>query len=357
LDRIENAQLLLGVNTALTLTFMAVIVRYKPYLDEQHLDPIEDAAEHGDLFVCIKRARLRVAASLQSKFTGFVEKDEVIRVLEQTEDDATETSKRVRCGGGWTSISAADGTKLFEPAPPEAIETLMGLSWDKTAKKAVAQAFENAYVQKQQLHAGWTHADKAQLVQLASLLVQYAMAAVCIGAAREDDSPPLVVDVITTLVTIFSILVPVGYMLLLSRGEDPLAKWCVPHEQVTEAASPAHSIVPMAPVSPECVPSGGAAGVGDTNVQQPPSWHGGGSRKPPSLANLQRQPPSLKAAGFAVQATTPPRQRPSPTVGIHEPEPEPNLTLAARAATPRGSRHQPISSGHRETWAGTRAEP
>ena len=73
----------------------------------------------------------------------------------------------------------------------------------------------------------WTRADKAQLVQLASLLVQYVAAVVLVVVVDGDGTVPGGVDVTTTIVTIISILAPVVYMVLLSRGRDPFARWCV----------------------------------------------------------------------------------------------------------------------------------
>eukprot|EP01043_Picozoa_sp_COSAG02_P060817 COSAG02_NODE_8031_length_2740_cov_1.046952_1_plen_238_part_00 len=99
------------------------------------------------------------------------------------------------------------------------------------------QAFERGepgWVVKMLLHTGWTHADKAQLVQLMAILVQYAMAIVCVLAADGKEVVPEAVDLLASIIVIVSLLVPLLYILLLSRNRDPLSRWCKPRTRLDD---------------------------------------------------------------------------------------------------------------------------
>ena len=103
------------------------------------------------------------------------------------------------------------------------------------------------------------------------------MAFVCIATASEDNSVPVAVDVVTTLIMLVSIAVPVSYVSMLYRGKDPLETRCTHNEQLSTAMPPSTPIVPMAPVASERVSSKpNTAAEVQTNMRS-------GGRHPPSL--------------------------------------------------------------------------
>jgi hypothetical protein len=73
-------------------------------------------------------------------------------------------------------------------------------------------------------NTSWTVADKTQVLQLLMLLVQHAMAALCMATTGDTNrSPPMGVQIVTTAAIIVTILLPFVYVLLLYHGRDPLA--------------------------------------------------------------------------------------------------------------------------------------
>ena len=96
-------------------------------------------------------------------------------------------------------------------------------------------------------HTGWTVADKTQVLQLLMLLVQYAMAALCMaiddasGTARSAWQE--IVHIVTTAVIIVTILLPFVYVLLLYHGRDPLA--CTRRPSAPTEGVPASTVGPF----------------------------------------------------------------------------------------------------------------
>jgi hypothetical protein len=100
-------------------------------------------------------------------------------------------------------------------------------------------------------HTGWTVGDKSQAVAQAMLLVEFAMAALCVSFGGDL---PALAEGIVILVCLGAIVFPIVYMMMLGKGSDMLG--CLWPEAVADGtgggdvdfANPMHDVDAGAPI-------------------------------------------------------------------------------------------------------------
>ena len=92
-------------------------------------------------------------------------------------------------------------------------------------------------------HTGWTSGDKAQAVAQLALLVECAMAGLCLIIAPNGEDLPAAVEVIVIILSLGATVFPLVYMWKLDSGSDMMA--CVwPKEKDEEVETEEQGVAP-----------------------------------------------------------------------------------------------------------------
>jgi hypothetical protein len=92
-------------------------------------------------------------------------------------------------------------------------------------------------------HTGWTCGDKAQAVAQLALLVECAMAGLCLIIAPNGEDLPAAVEVIVIILSLGATVFPLVYMWKLDSGSDMMA--CVwPKEKDEEVETEEQGVAP-----------------------------------------------------------------------------------------------------------------